>query len=898
MRHNWLEVCLMLACVVAVSAGRAQTNYFPIQLGSAGQEYGKALTVDNASNVVVALLFQNTIDFDPSPGSTVLGTPPGIDLALAKYDKYGQLVWARNVSGSAASVVTPHGVATDNANNIYVVGYFGLAGNTIQATATFGSITVTNSGGWDPFIAKYDSAGNALWVRVLTCTTPNTPTDERCWDLAVDNAGNVYATGYIIGTFDLDAGAGTSIWTSAGEKDVFLVKYDANGNFVWGFTLGDVGDPTTGLKETSVCLDNAGHVFLTGHFYGTMTVGTTNLTSAGQSDMFIARYTTNGVYDGVAVRIGGATYSEVAPPGTVRCDSSGNLYMTGRFRGIVDLNPGAGLNTVTNLNTTDNIWISSYTSALAFRWGFSIASNGGLDGGHRVAFDNQGHLYVAGWFAGSTNDFDGGPGTYILASTNAAAGAASDTFIAKYDKDTGAFHWARGFGGTVTDQTELSITAGLGVDGDGCAYVTGQFYGTGATHYSAAGPMAGAPVWNSTGMNDAYVIKYDAEGNLWVPPFDSVGDGIPDAWRAQHFGGNGQSTNATSSATADPDSDGIANLLEYAGNLNPNASNTTAALLGYTTAVSNSQNYLVIAHTRRTDSNTVTYTPQVSTDLSTWNSGSAYAEQIEVTPLDSVSERVSLRIKGPISQLDRQYARVLVTVGGVTKAAGVVAAERVILRDNQNHLAISALPATNALSALLSTNLFPAAATESAATVLDLWDQNTQALTTRYWNSNADGYPGWRESGTFADANNVALDLNKGFILTLRAGNGPRTNYFVGYLPRSAQTQNIQDDGYTLAGSFFPVPIALTNANLIASGFTGGISLVTSDQLLFFDPVTQLFNVKIWFDTTTSTWRDQDAAVATQQLQPNSAVLIKRRSRGSNFTWTNPVPYNVQQVWP
>jgi hypothetical protein len=494
----------------------AQTNYFPIQLGSAGQEYGKALTVDNAGHVIVALLFQNTIDFDPGPGSTVLGTPPGIDLALVKYDKYGQLIWARNVSGSGASVVTPHGVATDNDGNIYVVGYFGLAGSTTQATATFGSLTVTNSGGWDPFIAKYDRNGNALWARVLTSTTPNTPTDERAWDLAVDNTGAVYVTGYITGTFDLDAGPGTSTWTSAGEKDIFLVKYDTDGNFAWGFTLGDVGDPTAGLKETSVCLDNAGHVFLAGHFYGTMTVGATNLTSAGQSDMFLARYTTNGAFDGVAVRLGGSN-AETAPPGTVRCDSAGNVYMTGRFRGIIDLDPGPGLLTVTNLTTTDNIWISSYTGNLALRWGFTLVSNGGLDGGHRVAFDQTGHLYVAGWFAGSSTDFDGGPGSYILTSTNNAAGAASDTFIAKYDKDTGAFHWARGFGGTVTDQTQLSITAGLGVDADGCAYVTGQFYGTGATHYAATGPLTGAPVWNSTGQNDAYVIKYDPDGNLWTP---------------------------------------------------------------------------------------------------------------------------------------------------------------------------------------------------------------------------------------------------------------------------------------------------------------------------------------------------------------------------------------------
>jgi hypothetical protein len=61
----------------------------------------------------------------------------------------------------------------------------------------------------------------------------------------------------------------------------------------------------------------------------------------------------------------------------------------------------------------------------------------------------------------------------VFASTNAAVGTAGDAFIAKYRKDSGLFLWARGFGGTVSDQTQLSITAGLGVDAEGCAYVTG-----------------------------------------------------------------------------------------------------------------------------------------------------------------------------------------------------------------------------------------------------------------------------------------------------------------------------------------------------------------------------------------------------------------------------------------
>ncbi len=523
-KKTWLLLWLSHALATVAFA----QNPFPFQLGSVGQEYGKCACRAPDGSTLIGMLCQNTIDFDPGAGTATLGTPPGIDCAIVKYATNGSVVWAKHISGpttgtSANVVITPHGITTDASGNVIVIGYFGLSGSTTQATVDFdpgaGVTNLTNTGGWDPFIWKLDANGNFLWARTFGSTTPNTATDERCWDVATDSTGNIYVSGFIAGTYDLDAGAGVASFTSAGEKDAFLVKYDGSGNYVWGFTVPDTGDLATSIKENSVAVDKLGHVFLAGHFNGTADfdpgAGTANLTSAGNADMFIARYDLNGTYQ-TAVRIGG-TFNDTSPPGTVRCDANNNLYMTGRFRGTVDLNPGAGTNNVTNAGTTDNIWVSSYDNSLAYRWGFSITSGNGLDGGHRVDFDPTGNgLYVAGWFSGVT-DFDGGAGTYNLTSTNNAAGTASDTFIAKYNRDTGAFLWARGFGGTVTDQTLQNITAGLAVDNTGNAYVTGQFYGTGATFYDASGQQAGAPTWNSAGNNDGYVIKYDPNGNLWQP---------------------------------------------------------------------------------------------------------------------------------------------------------------------------------------------------------------------------------------------------------------------------------------------------------------------------------------------------------------------------------------------
>lgn len=510
---NFLAVSWLFA---GIQTAHAQ---FPIRIGSAGQEYGKCAVTDRDGNILVGMLFQNTIDFDPGAGSTVLGTPPGIDCAIVKYSTAGALVWARNWSGitgaSANTVVTPHGLAVDASNNVVAVGYFGLSGITNRATVDFdpsaGTLLLTNTGGWDSFIAKLDAAGNILWARTFGSIT-NSATDERAWDVAINAAGEIYVTGFFQGGYDLDASAaGSNVVSSAGEKDIYLVKYDANGNHLWSFALNDTGDSVNSLKETSVSLDAAGRVYLMGHFNGTMNLNpfgsVSNLTSAGGSDLFVARYSSAGLLER-AVRLGG-TQDEIAPPGTMRIGPGGNVYLTGRFRGVMDLNPGAGVFTVTNNSTpsADDIFVELLDGDLNFRWGFALASDGALDGGHRVAFDSRTNLYVAGWFSGTT-DFNGGAGVFNLTSMN--TNGASDCFLAKYDRN-GSFLWARGFGGFTTNASDLSIPAGLTVDFSDAAYLTGQYYGTNVTSYPYNPPGA---LPDSLGQNDGFIVKYNSDGQL------------------------------------------------------------------------------------------------------------------------------------------------------------------------------------------------------------------------------------------------------------------------------------------------------------------------------------------------------------------------------------------------
>lgn len=507
---------LAITLLTAISTMRAQP--FAYSFGSAGQEYGKAAALDSAGNVIIAGLYQNTIDFDAGAAVanlTSFGAVPTVDTVLTKYDSSGNFLWAKSIGGAGTNV--PHAVAVDAADNIYFAGYFGMP-NGAPVSADFnpgaGVTSLTNSGGFDPCLAKYDSNGNLLWARTWGNTSTST-TEERAWDIAVAPTGEVYVTGFVHGTYNLNGSGGTNIYTSAGGSDAFLAKYDASGNHVWSFGLGTAGEE----EGLGVALDNSGHVFLNGYFSNTLDTshgsGTGNLSSTGSSDLFVARYdATTGDYQ-KSIRIGG-TLAETAPPGSMRVGPDGDLYLTGRFRGVVDLDPGTAVHSVSNTGTgaTDEIFVASYDADLAYRWGFNVASGGELDGAHRVGFDASGHLYIAGWFSEQA-DFDGGIGTALV--TSLGTGGASDLFLAKYNAADGSFIWVDSFGALLSGSTNQSIVAGLAVAPDGSAYITGQYYG--ATDFD---PSSGTFTLTPLGQNDLFLAKYGPNGNLATVPEPGV----------------------------------------------------------------------------------------------------------------------------------------------------------------------------------------------------------------------------------------------------------------------------------------------------------------------------------------------------------------------------------------
>jgi hypothetical protein len=171
------------------------------QLGTAGTDAFNAVAVDAQHNVYVAGSTSGRIPGSPTPNQG------GDDAFLAKYDQNGALLWTRQLGSAADDVAS--GIAVDANGEVYITG--GTAGQLPGGPA--------NAGGWDYFLARYDGNGNLLMI-----TGDGTSSNDWGHAVAVGPAGNVYVAGETSGSLGS---------ASNGLQDIFVAKYTPAGAMLW-----------------------------------------------------------------------------------------------------------------------------------------------------------------------------------------------------------------------------------------------------------------------------------------------------------------------------------------------------------------------------------------------------------------------------------------------------------------------------------------------------------------------------------------------------------------------------------------------------------------------------------------------------------------------------------------
>src|SRR5262249_55453186 len=158
--------------------------------------------------------------------------------------------------------------------------------------------------------------------------------------VAVDAQGSIYVEGVFMD--QVDFGSGKKLVGAGGkDNDIVLAKYDANGDHMWSQRFGNAFDDVAG----GVPADPSGHVTVTGAFDESVTFGDGDKhQSLGHSDIFVARFTTDGKLEW-AKSFGGER--EDIGQG-IAVDANGNTITTGWFERTVDFGKGGAITSKTN----------------------------------------------------------------------------------------------------------------------------------------------------------------------------------------------------------------------------------------------------------------------------------------------------------------------------------------------------------------------------------------------------------------------------------------------------------------------------------------------------------------------------------------------------------------------
>ncbi len=482
---------LLATLIFSAAQARAAASYdlaWTEQFGSGSNDVGRYLSLDSAGNVYIC---------GETYGSMSGVNAGGADAFLAKYDNSGTEVWTQQWGTDFAE--RPYSMALDSSNNSFVGGYtrkminmaphhdafltkcdssgnvlwtelldagandrgWSVAvdggGNAYLGGYTTGTLGSTNYGGFDAYVAKYDTNGNKLWTQQL-----GTENDDWGYSVAADASGGVFLAGHTKGSLG---------GTNQGGHDAFLAKYDSGGSLQWTRQLGSSAiDAST---YNSLAADAAGNVFLCGY-----TLGDLAGTNQGGYDAYLAKYDAAGnLLWTEQFGTGSSDYSY-----SVTTDAAGNALLSGATSGSLGGENQGGYDAYLALFDPDGDML----------WSGQLGSTG-ADHGYGAAADSDGNLFLTG------------DTSYILGQTTWGG---DDVFLAKFlpmDLPGDANHDG------VVDLADLGIL-GDNWGGTGKSWEEGDFTGDGVVDLADLGILGDNWGAGATGMNATFGPAMTAVG--------------------------------------------------------------------------------------------------------------------------------------------------------------------------------------------------------------------------------------------------------------------------------------------------------------------------------------------------------------------------------------------------
>jgi hypothetical protein len=310
--------------------------------------------------------------------------------------------WAQATGGTGFDQAAS--LACDSSDHIYTLGMFRAPFDVDAGPNTY-MLTPFNDGYDDIFISKHDKSGSLEWAFKLGYSE-----GDYAKTIVNDDSANLYLTGAFKSNLECDPSS-SSYWLNAFNYGIFIIKYDSASNLKWAKSISG-GQVDYGRD---IALDDSNNVFITGAF-GTPSnnspgytvdfnpgVDTCLLTANGQTDIFIAKFTSDGTFQWA--RQFGDLGSDCGY--NICSDDSGNCYVRGIFCGTVDFDPDPSqVHNITGHPTipSDFVLKLDRNGNLVWVFSLSIASSSTVapsDVGHRFMVTNAGELYLPIAIAGS-----------------------------------------------------------------------------------------------------------------------------------------------------------------------------------------------------------------------------------------------------------------------------------------------------------------------------------------------------------------------------------------------------------------------------------------------------------------------------------------------------------------
>ncbi|WP_191858987.1 T9SS type A sorting domain-containing protein [Hanstruepera ponticola] len=354
------------------------------------------------------------------------------------------------------------------------------------------------------FYANISSSQSLDWVNSLGGLQ-----DEIARDLAVDTFGNIYIVGQFRDTVDFDPGSGTVNQTSNGNADVFILKLDNSGAFIWVRTFGGTGaDNATAIK-----VEDSGSIVVVGNFNDTVdfdpSAGNATTTSNGANDSYLLKMSDSGNYQ-FHRTFGGSGNDFI---NDIVVDYNNDYIVTGKFVNTVDFDPSAGVLNFTSGSTESDIFVMKISwSSGSLIWAKQFIGNSTTrdSAGTSIGVDLNNNVFIGGYYAG-TVDFDPNAGVANESSTDLR-----NIFISKLNQN-GNFVFVK----VISNDNRNDRVRDIKLDYNNNILAVGDFQGTNVDF----DPGSGISNLSGNGAtNVPFLLKLNNNGDfVWAKEFKPLG---------------------------------------------------------------------------------------------------------------------------------------------------------------------------------------------------------------------------------------------------------------------------------------------------------------------------------------------------------------------------------------